>query len=87
MNEIATTKMSSKGQVVIPESIRRRMNLRPGTRFVVIGEGDVLVLKSIIAPSIDEFDALLAEARRNARQAGLKRTDIDAAIREVRKAE
>ena len=86
MDEITTTKMSSKGQVVIPESIRRRMNLRPGTRFVVIGEGDALILKSIVAPPIDEFDALLAEARRKARQAGLKRADIDAAIREVREA-
>ena len=78
--------MSSKGQVVIPESIRRRMNLRPGTRFVLVGEGDALILKSIVPPSLDEFDALLAEARRKARKAGLKRTDITAAVREARKA-
>jgi AbrB family looped-hinge helix DNA binding protein len=28
-----TTKLSTKGQVVLPEGIRRRMNLRPGDQF------------------------------------------------------
>ena len=39
----ATTKMSSKGQVVIPEEIRRRLKLKTGAQFVVIGEDDVVM--------------------------------------------
>ena len=34
----ATTRMSSKGQVVIPEEIRTRLGLTAGTQFVAIGD-------------------------------------------------
>jgi AbrB family looped-hinge helix DNA binding protein len=76
--------MSSKGQVVIPEEIRERLGLREGAQFVVVGDKDVVILKSLAAPSMAEFDSLIAEARRQARKAGLKRSDIAAAIARVR---
>ena len=41
MSSVSTTKMSSKGQVVIPEEVRKALNLQTGTQFVVLGEGDV----------------------------------------------
>jgi AbrB family looped-hinge helix DNA binding protein len=84
MNRIATTKMSSKGQVVIPEEVRNALGLEPGSQFVVVGEGDVVVLKKVTPPSMSDFDAILEEARRQARQAGMKRADIAAAIRAAR---
>lgn len=84
MDEITTTRLSSKGQIVIPEAIRNRLGLRPGTRFVVLGEDDTVVLKPIRVPSMREFDAIIAPAARSARQAGLRRSDIAAAIRAVR---
>ena len=40
MSELATTKLSSKGQVVIPESIRLSLNLHSGDQFVVIADKD-----------------------------------------------
>lgn len=84
MTDVATTKLSSKGQIVIPEEIRKRLGLEPGTQFVVVGEGDTVVLKAIVAPDLRQFDELLADARRAARKAGLKRADINAAIEQVR---
>ncbi|MBU1704531.1 MAG: AbrB/MazE/SpoVT family DNA-binding domain-containing protein, partial [Nanoarchaeota archaeon] len=54
--DIAITRMSSKGQVVIPENIRRNLNLKAGAQFIVVGDKDVVILKSISPPSIDEFD-------------------------------
>jgi AbrB family looped-hinge helix DNA binding protein len=84
MANLATTKMSSKGQVVIPEDIRKRLKLKPGSQFVVVGENDVVILKAIIPPSMDAFDALIAEARRQGREAGLKQSDITAAIAKAR---
>jgi AbrB family looped-hinge helix DNA binding protein len=84
MEKFATTKMTSKGQVVIPEDIRKRLRLKPGSRFVVIGRGDVVILKEITAPSMKEFDDLVAEARDSARRAGMKGSDVRRAVRRAR---
>lgn len=84
MVQPATTKLSSKGQVVIPEEIRKRLGLEPGAQFVVVGEGDVVVLKALKAPKMSDFKALLSEARRSAKAAGLREADVERAIREVR---
>jgi len=84
MSNVSTTKMSSKGQVVIPENIRKQLNLKAGAQFVVVGEKDVVILKNISPPSLDEFDALIADARKKGKQAGLKRSDIKDAILKAR---
>ena len=84
MSNLATTKMSSKGQVVIPEDIRKRLKLKAGSQFVVVGENDVVILKSISPPSLNEFDTLIAEARRQGKEVGLKQSDITEAIAKVR---
>lgn len=84
MASFSTAKMSSKGQIVIPEEIRKKMNLKPGSQFVVVGGKDAVVLKKIAAPSMAEFDNLISEARRQAKKAGLKRSDISAAVRRAR---
>jgi AbrB family looped-hinge helix DNA binding protein len=84
METLATTRMSSKGQIVIPEAIRKQLNLKPGAQFVVVGEDDVLILKTIIAPSMDAFDTLIQQARQQAKLVDLKRTDISSAVSKVR---
>ena len=84
MRNIATTKMSSKGQVVIPENIRKKLKLKAGAQFVVMGENDIVILKSISPPSLDEFDSLIAKARKQGKQAGIKKSDISDAISKVR---
>lgn len=84
MANLATTKMTSRGQVVIPEDIRKRLNLKVGAQFVVVGEKDVVIFKSITQPSMKEFDTLIAEARRQAKEARLKRSDVYAAIAKAR---
>lgn len=84
MADVSTTKMSSKGQVVIPENIRKRLNLKVGSQFVVVGEKDVVILKNISTPSIDEFEDLIAEARKKGKQAGIKKSDVKNAILKVR---
>ena len=80
----STTKLSSRGQVVIPEEIRTRLGLEEGTRFVVVGEGDVVVLKALQPPKMADFRALLDEAEESAKQAGLTPEEVEQAIREVR---
>ena len=84
MSNLATTKMSSKGQVVIPEEIRKRLRLKAGDQFVVVGEKDVVILKAISPPSMEDFDGIIAEARRQARSSGMKRADIASAVAKAR---
>jgi AbrB family looped-hinge helix DNA binding protein len=84
MTNVSTTKMSSKGQVVIPEIIRKKLNLKAGSQFVVVGNKDVVILKNISPPNLNDFDDLIAEARRKGEKAGLKKTDIQNAISGVR---
>jgi len=80
----ATTKMSSKGQIVIPEAIRNRLGLKPGVRFVIVGEDDVVLLKTVRPPSMCDFDALIQKARQAARTANMKRLDVARAIAKSR---
>lgn len=84
MTSVATTKMSSKGQVVIPEEIRKRLGLEAGAQFIVIAERDTVIMKAISPPSMDEFDSLLSEAKTQAKAAGLNQRDLKSIIKEVR---
>jgi len=58
--EVAITKMSSKGQVVIPVSMRT--NLPEGEKLLVIRDGERIILKPLseIEPAVRE-DILFAE--------------------------
>jgi hypothetical protein len=49
-----------------------------------MGDRDVVILKTIAAPARNEFAAIAAKARRQAREAGLHVSDIARAVREVR---
>ena len=84
MADAATTKLSSKGQVVIPEEIRERLGLKPGAQFVVLGDKDVVILKVIQAPEMSQFEDIVAQARTAAKRAGLKQADAKKALKKVR---
>lgn len=85
MGLVSTTRMSSKGQVVIPEDIRRRLELDTGTQFIVLGEDDVVILKMVRPPSMSDFNRLVKKARAQGRAAGLKRSGVSSVVSRVRK--
>lgn len=85
MAAIETTRMSSKGQIVIPEGIRNRLGLKTGDKFLVMGDKDVVILKALSNPSLEEFEDLIKAARKQARTIGLKKTDITNAISKARR--
>jgi AbrB family looped-hinge helix DNA binding protein len=53
--DAATTTLSAKGQVVIPEAIRERLGLKTGAQFVVVADRDVVTLKVLEPPAVSEF--------------------------------
>ncbi len=47
-----TTVVSGKGQVVIPQSMRIKLGLRPKTRLIVYGYKDAIIMKKMDIPDI-----------------------------------
>lgn len=84
MKTLFTTKMSSRGQVVIPEDIRKLMKLEKGAQFVVLSEGDAILLKQLTPPSLDQFNRLLTLAREQVEKSGFRKQDLDEAIERAR---
>jgi AbrB family looped-hinge helix DNA binding protein len=76
--------MSSKGQIVIPESIRKRLDLKEGVQFLVVGDEDVVILKVVTPPDMNEFDALIKQARKQAKEIGLKPKEVSSAVAKAR---
>jgi len=81
MVEAATTKVSSKGQIVIPASVRKAASLKKGEKILAIAINDTIVLKKIIDKS---FQETLQPIWNKTRQLGLTEEDINAAIEEAR---
>ncbi len=52
--EIATTKLSPNGQLVIPQEIREDAHIKPGERFLVISENKNIFLKVMAKEDIKE---------------------------------
>jgi AbrB family looped-hinge helix DNA binding protein len=84
MTSIATTKLSSKGQVVIPEEIRQALKLHIGDQFIVFGDKDVVILKTIKAPKRQEFTQLILQARKQAQKTTLTKQTVAAVIKKAR---
>ena len=45
------TTLGEKGQVVIPQRLRKQLGMKAKTRFIVFGEGDTIVLRRLRLPS------------------------------------
>lgn len=80
--EVAT--IGERGQVVIPQPFREEIGLQKGDKFMVLKRGDMLVLKRLQAPSTEDFERMMRKAHEHAEKHGLKPSDVDEAIRNVR---
>jgi AbrB family looped-hinge helix DNA binding protein len=79
--EASTTKVSSKGQVVIPANVRKAANLKKGEKILAIAIDETVVLKKIIDES---FEKTMEPVWLKVRQMGLSEEDVAALIEEAR---
>ncbi len=79
------TSLSSKGQIVIPDTIRKQMGLSSGSKLIVITDGTNLLLKPIEEPKMESFKKLIVESRKYAKKEKLKKSDVKKAIKESRR--
>ena len=88
MAEIAITRMSSKGQVVIPSEMRA--DFKEGEKFVIIRNGEQIILKKVnnFDKNIEEdliFAKRTEEAYRRYEKGEFKEMDFDDFLKEVKK--
>jgi len=55
------TRVSSKGQLVIPSDIRKKLHIDEGNIFAVTSKDDIIILKKIKNPMLKEDLRLLNE--------------------------
>lgn len=60
--QVEITKLSSRGQVVIPKEVRRKLSWEAGDHVVVEVEGDAVILRRIPLESYREGKSLQAKA-------------------------
>ncbi|MFH1917225.1 MAG: hypothetical protein ABIJ21_08250 [Nanoarchaeota archaeon] len=86
MSETEIVKMSSKGQLVVPQTIREMAGLQEGERFVAFPIKEGVVFKRIEIPKVTlEFNSLANEIEEQFKQNHIKRKDVGDAIRWARK--
>ena len=63
--DVAITKISQNGQVVIPSEIRKHAGIKPSTQFLVFNEGSNILLKQINEESLKKDLLLIEKIRRS----------------------
>ena len=84
MEQIEVTRLSSKGQIVLPQAVRERLRLEEGVRFVVIASGDTVILKRLEIPSLASAQALVYKSRAFSKKSKLSLSKVKEAIRKAR---
>ena len=85
MEEPEVTTISDKGQVVIPQSIRKELGIKPKNKFLVYGRGDIIVLKKLDLPNLKkEWDEIFKQMDK--KESKMSKDEILKEIADARKA-
>ncbi len=82
--EVAFTRMSSKGQVVIPNDVRGEVDFNPSDKFIVYGMNDTVIIKKV---NTETARLELEKAFRlvDEKKLGVTKQDVEREIAFVRK--
>jgi AbrB family looped-hinge helix DNA binding protein len=76
-------KLSSKGQVVIPKSVRERLDLKEGDRLVAFARRDLIVMRKV-GDGENILNVLSEPIRRKAKSLGVTKEDVAKAVSSAR---
>ena len=81
------TVVSDKGQVVIPQSIRKKLGIVPRTKLLVYGYEDAVIMKKLNVPDVaKELEALYKRVDKRIVEHGeLTNEEINLVIQDCRK--
>jgi len=83
--EVNVTRLSSRGQVVIPREIRERLGLEEGTGLLVFRVGDSIILKTTSEVTAGRSASSLQAIRRKIAERRITRKDVTSEVRAARK--
>jgi len=77
------TKVSAKGQIVIPKDLRERLSLKEGDTLLVYSTDSMLVIRKVTKQ--ETVLSIIAEpVRKKIRQLGITRKDVSKTIERAR---
>lgn len=77
--------VSSKGQIVLPAEIRKNLSINSGDKLAVFASNDIIMLKVVKIPTVEDFEMKLDIVSDWAKQVGYDVSDVDGIIKDVRK--
>ncbi len=82
--EPQVTTISEKGQVVIPQSIRKQMGIKAKNKFLIYGKGDTIIMKKLEIPDLKkEWDSIFKMM--DEKELKISDEEIEEEISQVRK--
>lgn len=76
--------LSTKGQLVLPNDLRKNLSLEPGDKIIAYWSNDSIVLKKLELPSENDFEKRIDETVKYAKENGIKELDISSTIKAYR---
>ena len=84
MENFEVTKLGERGQIVIPQEFRKSLDLQTGEKFMVVAKEDTLIFTRLKAPSLVQFDRMIAKSQEHAKKHKLSEKSMLDAIRRAR---
>jgi len=82
---LSLSKVSSKGQVVIPKAVREKMGIVEGEKILVYATGNIIILRRV-RENENVLSTMSASIRKRIIERGVRPEDVEEAITSVRKA-
>lgn len=74
----------SKGQLIIPAEIRKKLSIESGDKLAVYASDDVIMLKPIRMPTVEDFMKSMNEVQAWVASVGYQESDINNLIKGAR---
>ncbi len=83
MYAIETAKLSTKGQLVMPDSFRKRYGFKAGMTLLLIGTADSVVVQPLTIPDDSSIDQVVGESRNAATSVADRLSAAKAALKRL----
>jgi AbrB family looped-hinge helix DNA binding protein len=83
--EVSVTTISRNGQIVIPTDIRKALGIEAFEKFLVFGEGDMIIIKRMNKNALKkEFEEIMDTFTESFSSSNISREDVEKEIKDHR---